>query len=955
MTEMTGIKNRFSPNLRRGLALFVYGLIFVGLLLITLRLSTGKAAQTEWRTFTEPGLGYQIDYPAGWVPRLVADNTQRKFDAGVALRSVGFFGPNSQIVFVDVWENANNLSLSEWAAKYPSPAAQDANFRQSKSVGQLNGAPALRFQSEPLTPLPVPQSPAHYRTQFLQGNLVIAIEYVALQPDLPVYRAMLKSYRPVTPTLSRRAPSQLSGDNPPASYGVQTAACCGYTDPEYNPFPCNTAGDDSCPYPPCGNCTWWVRYKRQGGAAANLDRCTGDADTWLNCAQAYYPAYLGPYPSQEAVVLYPGVNHVSFVENVGDNTAYSYSDLSWYNSCPANYGNSSAGGGKQFIANPEIYVPNEPPNAPELDFPGDGDWIDTRSPTLDWTDKGDPDDAPYALTFLAEIENDAGWMKNSGWRSTTEWEVTLPAEGEYTWRVKASDGADETWAVRQKFKVDSQAPAIAFTAYPAAGEWRNTDAALAWRVSDAAPSSGVDYFKWAWDDASPDNKVNADEGSTLLSVAGQGQHTLYVRGWDKAGNASKTASLGWVGYDTVAPVLSFDPANPQPQRWYNAPQTLAWSLSDPAPGSGARRAVYFWLDDEQPESAILGASGQIPLPILQGQHSVEVYANDVAGNASPAQQQGWFGYDSLAPAPPSITITCAISNNWPQNTCLAPTFRWQSSDPDAPNASGIAAYAFTWTYTAAIAADWAAVWTQTTVFTPANLPAGGDYTAFLHVAAKDNAGNIGAPGTFALRYASGGTVAFPPPDAPEDFRVAINNNILFTNNFTVTVSANAPGVISAAFSASSADLTRVWQPTPLTRTWIFTPAADNAPPRRIYAWFQDERGGEYGPYFDDIIYDPNYPRGSAQITNSPTLSTRQLSLFAWDDSSGVDAMRLGTWETVTKSVGLPDTRTAVYTAAAASPVVYAQFRDRAGNLSPIYGTDGSDSSMRYTYLPLVLR
>ncbi len=930
----------------------ICGFALVSLLLITLRLPTGQAAQSDWLTFTEPGFGYQINYPADWVPRLVADNTQGKFGEGVALRSVGFFGPNSQIVFVDVWENNSDLTLREWTEKYPSPVTRDAGLRQSESAVQINGVPAMRFQSEPPTLLPLPQSPTHYRTQFLQGDLVIAIEYAALQPNLPVYRTMLNSYRPVSPTKSRRAPSQLSGDNPPAAYGVQQGVqtCCGYTDPEYNPFPCNTSGDASCAYPPCGNCTWWVRYKRQGGAAANLDRCTGDANTWLGCAEDYYPAYLSPYPEQEAVVLYPGVNHVSFVESVGSNTAYSYSDLSWYDSCPAHYGSSSAGGGKQFIANPEIYVPNQPPNAPELDFPGDGDWINTRNATLDWTDKGDPDDKPYSLTFLAEIRDG----EHSGWLSKTDWDVTLPTDGEYVWRVKASDGADETWSAWQKFNVDTQSPQTMFTLHPNTGNWYNTSSAINWRVTDAAPSSGVDYFKWAWDDASPDNKVNDDEGSTSLSVAGQGQHTLTVRAWDKAGNASETASLGWFGYDTVSPAFSFDPANPQTARWYNAPQAVAWTADDPAPGSGVWRTVYFWLDDEQPERAILNASGQVTLPVLQGQHSVEVYANDIAGNASPAQSQGWFGYDSLVPTSPSITVTCAISNNWPQNTCLAPTFRWQSSDPDTPDASGIAAYAFTWGYTAAITTDWTtANWTQTTVFTSTDLPVGGSYTAFLHVAAKDNAGNIGSPATFALRYTPEGTATFPPPDATEDFRVAINNNTLFTNKLTVTVSANAPGVNFAALSTSPADPVRNWQPTPLAATWIFTPAADNAVPRRIYAWFQDEAGAEYGPYFDDIIYDPNYPRGSVRITNPPGTSTRQLSLFAWDDSSGMSDMRLGLLASVTQSVWLPYTVTAVYTTTA--PVIYAQFRDRAGNLSPVYGTDGSDSSMRPVYLPLILR
>jgi hypothetical protein len=47
---------------------------------------------------------------------------------------------------------------------------------------------------------------------------------------------------------------------------------------------------------------------------------------------------------------------------------------------------------------------------------------------------------------------------------------------------------------------------------------------------------------------------------------------------------------------------------------------------------------------------------------------------------------------------------------------------------------------------------------------------------------------------------------------------------------------------------------------------------------------------------------------------------------------------------------------ATATKASAGGVLYVQFRDYAGNLSPVYGTDGSDSSLdKRRYMPLVRR
>ncbi|RME40788.1 MAG: hypothetical protein D6796_16725, partial [Caldilineae bacterium] len=77
---------------------------------------SGDAPSAGWRTFTDPVSGFRVRYPPGWVVRLAADNPDAPPGGAVARRSVGFFGPHSQMVFVDVWLEAARPPLDGWLA-----------------------------------------------------------------------------------------------------------------------------------------------------------------------------------------------------------------------------------------------------------------------------------------------------------------------------------------------------------------------------------------------------------------------------------------------------------------------------------------------------------------------------------------------------------------------------------------------------------------------------------------------------------------------------------------------------------------------------------------------------------------------------------------------------------------------------------------------------------------------
>jgi hypothetical protein len=100
------------------------------------------------------------------------------------------------------------------------------------------------------------------------------------------------------------------------------------------------------------------------------------------------------------------------------------------------------------------------------------------------------------------------------------------------------------------------------------------------------------------------------------------------------------------------------------------------------------------------------------------------------------------------------------------------------------------------------------------------------------------------------------------------------------------------------------------------------------------------------------VYDPVAPEGQVSILGGET-STVTLWIEAWDDNSGVAEMRVGESPALEESSW--QTYTNVLDWVLTGDVVYAQFRDNAGNRSIIYASDGSHIYTEKIYLPLVLR
>ena len=132
----------------------------------------------------------------------------------------------------------------------------------------------------------------------------------------------------------------------------------------------------------------------------------------------------------------------------------------------------------------------------------------------------------------------------------------------------------------------------------------------------------------------------------------------------------------------------------------------------------------------------------------------------------------------------------------------------------------------------------------------------------------------------------------PPTPQPGGFGVNINDGALYTNDSGVTVRTWAPNITHQRLSNDGGYSDEGWMSYQITTTWVLSTYSNYVMPRYVYAWFRDEGSSIYGPYFDDIIYDPVAPEGQVSILGSE-VATVTLWLEAWDDNSGVIEMKDG--------------------------------------------------------------
>ncbi len=216
-----------------------------------------------------------------------------------------------------------------------------------------------------------------------------------------------------------------------------------------------------------------------------------------------------------------------------------------------------------------------------------------------------------------------------------------------------------------------------------------------------------------------------------------------------------------------------------------------------------------------------------------------------------------------------------------------------------------------------------------------------------------------------------------PPEPPlppecEFYSLSINNGALFTRDPQVTLNMCGPDPTQMMLSNDGGFGSAIWQPYTTTISWMLTTYGDTIIPRFVYARYKDPQDVIHGTFFDDIIYDPTAPAGTAAFDPAALLSDgvvrqaaqsraprplrvvqeREAELFlsVSDDSSGLAEMQVSFTPEFSETTWQPYSAiTPVAFADDGLHTIYIRTRDQAGNVSePI-----SDSLMVDTTPPVL--
>jgi len=581
----------------------------------------------------------------------------------------------------------------------------------------------------------------------------------------------------------------------------------------------------------------------------------------------------------------------------------------------------------------------------------------------------------------------SGWLDFSGL-----------GQGQHTARVRAWDnsaGHNEASAQLGWFGYDTLPPLNPTSVSPGCNApnnvWQNTcnDLSFAWSGTSDGNGSGVKNYHYYWGESSsgvPDTYTSAG-GFDPPPVAGPvAVRYLRLSTRDNLNQESPPSALFVLRYDVSVPIVTLQ-INHGAITTTQASVLLNLSAGDTGSGVYQARVSNNGLawTDWQPYAA---DTALWTLPALDRRTlTIYVQVRDRAGNESAVASDS-ITLDLYPPAPHSVNYRiCADVVDAGGSVGLASTgYRLTSAigQPWATGGENPVSSGFLASITGCLPISHA-VTTNYTV-TRWVVASGGNLRGSANYRLGDTTGQPAASSTNAFTSAnyslSSGfwaqitstvpptttlppvpptltpTVPPPPPPTPTlqpgGFGVSIEDGALYTNDPAVTVHVWAPDVTHVRLSNDSGYSDQDWRAYQITTTWVLSTHEDYGMPRTVYAWFRDATSSVYGPYSDDIIYDPVPPEGQVSILGSETI-TVSLWLEAWDDNSGVDRMRVaGGLGGIGVAAWQPYTSTLEWVLT--GDVVYAQFQDRAANISSIYGSDGSAwETVRQVYLPLVVR
>lgn len=324
----------------------------------------------------------------------------------------------------------------------------------------------------------------------------------------------------------------------------------------------------------------------------------------------------------------------------------------------------------------------------------------------------------------------------------------------YKWQYRLTDsaGASTSWTAfggfDPDFTVDTTAPVATITGSQPA--LTNGSVSFAFEGSDAG---GVASFECQLDGAG----FAACSSPASFTGLADGSHTFEVRAVDQAGNVGSPVSATW-NVDATGPSVTItgSPTNPS-----NVKAPTFDFTGDDGLGSGV---ASFECQLDAPGFAPC-TSGASFGALLDGSHTFEVRAIDLAGNVGPTASGAWV-VDTTAPV---ATITASPAN--PSDAASA-TFSFTGDDGTGTGISGFQCQVDAGGFAPCKSGD---------SFGPL---ADGAHT--FEVEAIDNAANLSAPASFTWTIATAMPTTVTIQSSPSSLTSATSASFTFTTSGSPT-------------------------------------------------------------------------------------------------------------------------------------------------------------------------
>lgn len=270
--------------------------------------------------------------------------------------------------------------------------------------------------------------------------------------------------------------------------------------------------------------------------------------------------------------------------------------------------------------------------APSPPFNLQGDpgrtWTNVNSFSLRWSN---PPDTSGVVGAYYRINRPGVYPTDGTFISTTNviTDIQVPADGKhdiYIWLVDAAGNVDHNKRNidPQVFWYDGTPPVTTASLTPplSATGWYSTAVTVAFTAVDGPSGSGVASIWHRLDDG-------AWGAQSQLEITAEGEHAVTFYAQDVAGNLEPERSLN-IAIDLTPPSVNVLPDRlPNATGWYTAPVTLNFEVRD-VPSQQA--TAYFRIDGgpwQQGAQVVVSSSGD---------HEIEYYAQDVAGNRSAVER-----------------------------------------------------------------------------------------------------------------------------------------------------------------------------------------------------------------------------------------------------------------------------------------------------------------------------